>query len=198
MIGENRAPCGTDLLCIMGRDGTTIHHEAHCPRKAHVEGVWTPQAEVLCGVCHGPKFRAGQSTERVLPDAEFKRWCETAVDLDDRDSGATRCDRCKCPIVVERAVAAYARLRDALLARGGVDAKLEQTGGMCSALSVCRAGEKDPVVFVAGLDQGEQYSVGLYVNEEAVYDGSATELVECDNEEDAVKAVRSALAVGGA
>jgi hypothetical protein len=44
---ENRAPCGPELLCIMGRDGT-IDHEAQCPRQPVVA---TATEQLPCPRC---------------------------------------------------------------------------------------------------------------------------------------------------
>lgn len=162
-----------------------------------VAGVWTPRAEVLCGRCHGSQF-----PDRTLTAAQFERWCKDVVDVD-VDTGLTRCDRCDRTVVVDGSVAAYARLRDRLhdqsAAAGApaVVAKLEQTGGMCSALSVRRAGQEAPIVFVSGLDECGLFTIGLYPDEDAVYEGGPTEAREFDNEDATAGAVRMLL-LGGA
>lgn len=133
-------------------------------------GIWMPQARVLCFACHGPRF-----DRRTLSETEFASEVSTLWEPDMAE-GFCVCDGCGRTVIAPFDVAAYSRLRDALLGMDGVDAKLEQTGGMCAALRVCRTGTETPFVFVGGygdmqIDGRDAFWIGLYSSEDAMYDG---------------------------
>ena len=156
-------------------------------------GIWTPQAAILCYACHGP-------TVYGKPIADYDKYC---TDLHDaphpQDEAIAPCDKCKRPIILSVGVAGYANLRDRLNALGGIDAKLEQTGGMCAAMSAQRAGKPaSPILFVTGLEDGVTYYLGLYATEDDIYEGNPVgDIPECATEDEAVQAIRAAL-LGGA
>lgn len=95
-----------------------------------VRGRWTPEADVLCLACAEPERRPTRVRLRPI------------VELAECDS-VTRCDACGARVVVDWKVGneheMVLDLRDALGGGPGFadpPAVMEQTGGMCSALSV--------------------------------------------------------------
>jgi len=89
---------------------------------APVAGVWTPWAEVLCRNCHDA-LKAEAKREIKWPDPEKR--------LGD-DQGF--CTACGAEVWVHEDIAQLTRLLK-VLGTG----ELEQTGGMCSALTIARA-----------------------------------------------------------
>lgn len=93
-------------------------------------GVWTPWAEVLCLSCHG------QWLERSGPRREAGGWAEREVA--EEAAVSFRCDRCRRPTVCRGwpEVTALAALRDRINDETEHVAGMEQTGGMCAAVSL--------------------------------------------------------------
>jgi len=101
-------------------------------RAPAVAGIWTPWAQTLCVPCHnGTK---GQSTLRPFAPREPH----------ESERRGALCDTCGCEITLDADVAVLGWLRRRLC--GG---RLEQTGGMCSALVYPRP---DGRVIVATVD----------------------------------------------
>lgn len=106
-------------------------------------GVWTPWAQVLCSRCHN-----------ALPDERRRSFDEVVVADEDADVDAqamakasmlaTRCAECGEQIAMREDVAAEHNLVLLINEATGVDAaRMEQTGGMCSACKVHLFGWKD-------------------------------------------------------
>lgn len=106
-------------------------------------GIWTPWAKVICEDCH---------TKNV----EAKR--QDAIEQDDRTNASrpielregnaiTFCDDCGDPIQVRKDVAYEHNLVQVLQERG-IEATMDQTGGMCSACGVAlsEAAKNDPSI----------------------------------------------------
>jgi hypothetical protein len=88
-----------------------------------VEGIWTPWAAVLCGACHETHKPEYGPTVTLAP---------TTLGTHD---ALTTCDSCRRPIALDCVVAGEHNLMLALH-RAEVPARMDQTGGMCSAVSV--------------------------------------------------------------
>lgn len=105
-----------------------------------VRGLWTPWADVLCLDCHGPSL-VGRG---AFPDNVWAARLELVTPTD--SEGMTRCDKCKCEIVVRKDVAELRELGHAVKKAFDGDPRLKearmwQTGGMCAALGLmCRDG----------------------------------------------------------
>lgn len=105
-------------------------------------GIWCPWAEVLCWTCH-----------ETLPKSALVRSVGSLRHVDvavpDAEHELCKCDRCGAQIAVRDSVARCANLRDALVALlepepFAPEISLEQTGGMCAAVSIslARAGRE--------------------------------------------------------
>lgn len=99
-------------------------------------GLWTPGAEILCGPCHGPL----DSSRRPMANLE-KFTTPRSIDPE-ADEKLGSCDHCNAEIILDAALAneqaMVETLREAII-RDGLkvnSVRLEQTGGMCSAVSV--------------------------------------------------------------
>jgi hypothetical protein len=90
-------------------------------------GIWTPAAEVLCLTCHGPMLGFGREGTPTR-GYENREVC-SVVTLH------FCCDKCgRATHTSWEAVDQLANLRDHLRLRG-LKAEMEQTGGMCPAVS---------------------------------------------------------------
>jgi hypothetical protein len=87
-----------------------------------IAGVWTPWAQVLCRKCH----------DSLGSEVTAKRKVEWPADEKGKGDGQGICSECGCECWVRADVAQLSRVR-ALV--GG---ELEQTGGMCAALTLKR------------------------------------------------------------
>jgi hypothetical protein len=104
-------------------------------------GIWTPWALVLCYECHGPKF----PRHRVNDDGEFERYEHTLSEFEwkrnttplaiEEGKAITYCDKCGQAIQTYDSVAEEHNLVKALR-DFGVDASMDQTGGMNSACTI--------------------------------------------------------------
>jgi len=122
-------------------------------------GVWTPWAEVLCFKCHGPKDkRTGEDVS-----AYFK------ANLRGSHDGPGFCTRCGEKIWVDETVAHLTRLRKVL---GG---DMNQTGGMCSALSIANAADTHYAVVTT--ESGDDVFIGYYTKE--AWDHTGDEAIVC-------------------
>lgn len=126
-------------------------------------GVWTPWAEVLCIPCHDT--RTAQGTFKILSEPDMR-----AIYADDPDTFwpgvCTGCD--KEIMLPNEDVAVLSRIRKIL--RSGEDfgpaMEMEQTGGMCAALTYERADGKRVMVTYA-MCEPESLEIGVYrVDEE--------------------------------
>jgi hypothetical protein len=95
-------------------------------------GIWTPWALVLCYDCHGPTFGS-----RTISAEEMKKESEARVESPE-GIPPCKCSECGRLVVVEGRsdVQLLGALRDRLNVHSGANAKLEQTGGMCAAMSL--------------------------------------------------------------
>jgi hypothetical protein len=101
--------------------------------KQGLKGIWTPWALVLCYKCHGNTFDRGFGDVKVI-DAETMEKYEALVSPKEHEA-LTPCDKCGRHIVLPDSIAVEHNM--ALeLKLAGIDAHLEQTGGMCDALCV--------------------------------------------------------------
>lgn len=132
-----------------------------------VSGVWTPWAQVLCHACHGnegPRNLDEEHWQAVLKPRDLQP-----------GNAQTFCDSCGADVQVSRGLAAEHNLVRELREQG-IDAVMEQTGGMMSACSIEVApelrqgnGEGDPgllEVLVTSNDMGQgEYNIGVYDND---------------------------------
>lgn len=93
-------------------------------------GLFTPQADVLCYKCHGPKWRTPEPRSDI---PEYGMLCIPFVSMPDT-LRVTWCDSCGCQIGLRDDVAMLNNLRMELPL--GWYPRLDQTGGMCVALSM--------------------------------------------------------------
>lgn len=125
--------------------GTTVHFymvedEASNPSEGESAklGIWTPWASVVCYECHGNKFPNGEI------DTESTEWKELTTPIPiENGKSITICDECNTPIQVNDSVAKEHNVAIELR-KLGIDAKMWQTGGMCSAVGILQIGEKEP------------------------------------------------------
>lgn len=97
-------------------------------------GIWTPHAAILCIDCHGDAFRSGKKLDAEL----FKK---QPVDQNSDDEIAV-CDGCGKDIWMDGKVAKEQRIVRALKGKG-LDARMQQTGGMCSAAEIILDSDED-------------------------------------------------------
>lgn len=103
-------------------------------------GIWTPHAQVICVVCHMAKNdgRWGLGNDELIDDERFK---EQPLD-DSMDSDVACCDDCGKAIWMPYKIAWEQKVVTALKGRG-LDARMSQTGGMCSAAELALPGDED-------------------------------------------------------
>lgn len=155
------------------------------------QGVWTPWAAVLCCDCHDK-----------APQADFRMG--TVERLPEAGEALTFCDDCESECIVSAPVARLHNLIPALR-DAGLDADMEQTGGMCWALAVesspeGRLGAPRTFAFVTNLD-GPVIVTGWASREEwirlseegANVDFSSAELSESATDDDVMKAIIGAV-----
>lgn len=104
------------------------------------QGLWTPWAQVLCYECFGPTFPRTVATEdgfeRVTVTISELEWKRVTTPLELEDGQAlTTCDKCRQTIRIDQGIAAEHNMV-VMLRKHGIDARMEQTGGMCDAMSV--------------------------------------------------------------
>lgn len=128
-------------------------------------GVWTPWAQVLCHACHGndgPRTLDEEHWQAVLRPRDLQQ-----------GNARTFCDGCGVDVQVSRGLAAEHNLVRELREQG-IDAVMEQTGGMMSACSIevaseLRQGDGDPglmEVLITNNDMGQgEYNIGVYDND---------------------------------
>lgn len=117
-------------------------------------GVWTPWAAVLCMECHGPICRG-------VEFPEYDELCRSRP-APFRHEGSTHCEKCSNLIVVRDDVAACSELRYRLRSMG-IEAYLEQTGGMCVGVTVPVAAlDAHDLLITADEEEDDQWYVGLY------------------------------------
>ena len=117
-------------------------------------GVWTPWAEIKCVECvdtSHPMWKGDVDAIReVRPREQFE--------------AAAVCDKCGAEIWVAEEIAHEQRLTKALV-KNGIPARMQQTGGMCSAVEVWNS---DETAYAMATEVGEGetvgpvYCVGLY------------------------------------
>ncbi len=98
-------------------------------------GIWTPRAETLCYECHGPNIERGKGVRSITGyDGLIMPYLSTSTP----EPPYATCDRCNRLLHTgSEAVDMLATLRDRLNAiLGRQHASMDQTGGMCAALSV--------------------------------------------------------------
>ena len=111
-----------------------------------VSALWTPWAEVLCPTCHGSKKWNGKDV--------------TVPEQNGQDDEHGYCTKCGDPVwVLGRSdVAVLTRLRHTM-----GEGELQQTGGMCAALTFER---KDGGYVIATAEDTEhEVTLGLYTKE---------------------------------
>jgi hypothetical protein len=103
-------------------------------------GLWCPWAEALCGPCHESVLQSEQPSKRpaVTADDEPGTWDRRGL-----------CNRCGAGIWLPSDVALYTRIK------ARVGGELEQTGGMCAAMSIVATGR---YIFMAQGDDGEWWA----------------------------------------
>ena len=121
-----------------------------------ISGVWTPWAQVLCYRCHGPKF----PSEKVSPGHMLKYEEKAYPELPEQGHGF--CDKCGRTIVLPKELANLSRLKHELFKLDiDVFPDLQQTGGMCAALSVDVHG-KEWGAFVTCMEGYYTFQIGVY------------------------------------
>ena len=96
-------------------------------------GLWTPGAAVLCWECHGPSM----GPHRKGPtDEEYATYCEPLAPDCWSAECLCLCQKCGRDIDVRHEDVAQLRRIQHLAGRGD----MEQTGGMCAAMSVVLSG----------------------------------------------------------
>ena len=101
---------------------------------APIAGVWTPWADVLCRNCH----------DALKPEVTAKRKIEWPAGEKREGDALGFCTQCGAKVWVTEEIARLTRLRAIV---GG---DMEQTGGMCAALTLKR--EDGGTVVVTNLD----------------------------------------------
>jgi hypothetical protein len=104
-------------------------------------GIWTPQAKIHCVVCHMAQTdgRWSRDHDGLINDERFK---EQPLD-DAMDSTVGVCDECGKSIWMPYKIAWEQKVVAALKKKGHHDARMEQTGGMCSAAGLYLPGDED-------------------------------------------------------
>lgn len=120
------------------------------------EGIWTPWAQVLCADCMRPTPRfigdlekIGRPREIRDEDWELQGWC----------------DECGKEVWIDNKIACEQRMVRALK-KHGIPARMEQTGGMCSAAEVWSPDDKMYMMITpdeASMTiDGDHWCVGVY------------------------------------
>ena len=134
-------------------------------------GIWTPWATVVCFDCHGDRFDRGFGEVHKVPAPTFSECC--ALQPRQGDEGPTKCDTCGRPIWVRDDVAALSEMRHAINL-----GEMEQTGGMCSGLSITL---EDRYVFVSCMDG--DWCIGCYPNRESLWEADYDDMAIFPEEE---------------
>lgn len=159
-------------------------------------GIWTPWAQVICYECHGFTFpktisdgeHGFKTVERTISEFEQKR-NTTLLPLEENQA-ITFCDKCGQAIRTYDSVANEHNLVKALRDLG-IDAYMEQTGGMNSACSVYKnfigPFEKDsyPPFFMAtfNIDGDNKWYIGSY---DELGEWLEDDVASFDNERDVI------------
>ena len=160
----------------------------------HLPGIWTPWAELLCYPCHGSETRPGNPIEGF----------EVKCDLrDSKDSEAKGyCDKCGATIWLDESLAAeqsvIVALKDNELGWDRNQFGMMQTGGMCSAVGVNFDVFNDQIHDTEGRivcvtddeDAEEGFVLGLYENEDGLYEGDPMDDALCRSPAEVVAQVR--------
>jgi hypothetical protein len=102
-------------------------------------GVWTPAAQILCIPCYKKSGRVwAMGAKEELDDERFK---EQPLD-DAMDSTVAECSECGKDIWMPYKISWEQKIVAALKEKG-FDARMEQTGGMCSAAALYLPGDED-------------------------------------------------------
>ncbi|HEY3363877.1 MAG TPA: hypothetical protein VGK74_02340 [Symbiobacteriaceae bacterium] len=96
-----------------------------------IPGIWTPQAEVLCARC----AKTVNPSEYARFRPEFLAVADQPIEALESDEVATTCDKCGRLVAVDEKVGHEHNLIPLLKAEG-LDARMEQTGGGCSAVII--------------------------------------------------------------
>jgi len=142
-----------------------------------IAGVWTPWADVLCRICH----------DALPPEVTAKRKIEWPPDEKREGYGLGFCTKCGAEVWVHEDIAQLTRLQK--LAGG----ELEQTGGMCSALTFGNRADGGTVV-VTNLDG--PVLIGIYHKGEwgeGQEAAKAYNLPLCTDDEDVAAIIRAAI-----
>lgn len=131
-----------------------LENSDHAETEMLPTGVWTPWAEIRCIDCvdtSHPMWKGDAvSIAEVRPAEDWE--------------GAAICDKCGARIWVSSEIAAEQRIVKALV-KVGIPARMQQTGGMCSACEVWKADES-AYIMATEVGEGEVigpvYCVGLY------------------------------------
>jgi hypothetical protein len=155
IVSESQYHNQTGVALYQGEDEATaieavnlglekLGSELRVQETGPLAGVWTPWAEVLCRNCHD----TGEDMTNSRPKRQIK-WPEGEKREGD---GLGFCNACGGRVWVDEEVALLTRLR--ALAGG----EMEQTGGMCAALSIKRP--DGGTVVVTNLDL--PITIGVY------------------------------------
>ena len=98
-------------------------------------GLWTPHGAILCVDCHGWKWPNGITIDPV-------RFRKQPLDPN-MDTAIAVCDKCGKSIWMDYKVAWEQKIVLALKDRGLGVARMDQTGGMCSAAGLYLDGDED-------------------------------------------------------
>ena len=127
-------------------------------KQQFTRGIWTPWAEVLCLDCHGTKVADKPMKPQVVDELK-----EIRTGKPGDDHGLTHCDRCGKLIAVREEVANEHNLV-MCLRENGINAKMVQTGGMCSG---CEISLKDNGYLLAtnGDVKGDDFLLARYTKD---------------------------------
>ena len=128
------------------------------PQKELPTGVWTPWAEIKCVECVDTSHPMWKGTVAAI--AELRPA--------DQHEAEAICDRCGAKIWLPEEIAHEQRLVRELV-KLDIPARMEQTGGMCSACTVWKEDESSYVMATEvgeGEDVGAVFCLGLYHGDE--------------------------------
>lgn len=169
-----------------------------------LNGIWMPSAAVLCYECHGNEFPNWKlidgklnNCSRQLSEDEWS-YSTTPHKLAD-GNGITQCDKCWRDVQVMDSVALEHNIVLALKERG-IEAVMEQTGGMNSAAYVemnnytfnAKTGEESNYLMVTyNTDGDETFMVGHYgINEEQLSFYTSDDMDEVINHIASIKNIK--------
>ena len=114
-------------------------------------GIWTPHGAILCVVCHKKLFGGswGFGSETLIDEERFGPFPLPDDDCNNTDIAV--CDECGKDVWMVYKIAWEQKIVAALKEKG-IDATMDQTGGMCSAASVYLQSDEKHVMITESED----------------------------------------------